>query len=294
MLWLISYNGHNHVIKRFQIELQGFSFTIVHRGNAMLEDANYLSHISQEVQLDPLLADYERTIRKLRMSTTIPSGEINKQNLPGRRTLYDNGKDQSIPDLFSEQDRNSSACHFASIDKDFSQAEAIEWEYSMEKEGLLCLCNTPVIFSTMQPHSSGPNSLQSKLHNNYVSDIASVLHSFSWCIANTSCLAPAQLFAQQPLSFRIAMVIEPLQVSRSILQENYKVANIYDNIDNALQALKNSNTKFVINAYFATVSVPSDNDATSSTASRHMYIKPHWIFINYLQQQSNLKVFVLH
>lgn len=43
MVWLMSYEGNNHAVKRLQFELLGFWFTIVNRPGGMLADANYFS-----------------------------------------------------------------------------------------------------------------------------------------------------------------------------------------------------------------------------------------------------------
>ena len=121
------------------MDLQGFAFTIVHRGNKMLEDANYLSRISQDIHIDPLLADYEKSIQKLRGNRSSPSGSINKQNLPGRRTKHDS-PDEIVPPRLYASKSLLSCINFACIEEDFTESKAMAWDFEMEKHGFLCLC----------------------------------------------------------------------------------------------------------------------------------------------------------
>ena len=43
LLWFMSYKGTNDPVRRLQLEMQGYFFTIAHRTRDMLEDANYMS-----------------------------------------------------------------------------------------------------------------------------------------------------------------------------------------------------------------------------------------------------------
>ena len=42
-----------------QLEMHGYDFTIVHRLERMLEDANYFLRVGEDGIVDPLLASYE-------------------------------------------------------------------------------------------------------------------------------------------------------------------------------------------------------------------------------------------
>ena len=79
------YKGSNHAIKRLQLELSGYFFTIVHRPGKMMEDANYLSRLNADSTIDPLLKDYITKAATLHKDSEPPSGEINKDNTPGRK-----------------------------------------------------------------------------------------------------------------------------------------------------------------------------------------------------------------
>ena len=169
------------------------------------------------------------------------------------------------------------------------------WDFEMEKHGFRCLCNTPVSFETMILQSSTSTNLPTNaLHNNHMIDMASVLESHTWCVANTFCMAPAQIINQHPLASRISLAIEPLQTSRSILKEHFYVSNVYDSIPNAITALKTSQEKFNINAYFATVIMPLASADSPKASTGHTDLKSHWTFINSLKQLCNLKMFIIH
>ena len=85
LLWLMSYKGTNAPVRRLQLEMQGYFFTITHRTRDMLEDANYMSYLADDITLDPLLKDYLSFARQMYVNHPPTEGEVNKDNMPGRR-----------------------------------------------------------------------------------------------------------------------------------------------------------------------------------------------------------------
>jgi hypothetical protein len=86
LMWLMDYKGHNHAVRRLQLEMLGYSFTIVNRTGAMLEDANYFSRLGEDIHVDPLLKDYLSIARQAYI-TNPPSAEpLGDQNMPGRKS----------------------------------------------------------------------------------------------------------------------------------------------------------------------------------------------------------------
>ena len=65
LLWLMSYKGHNHAVRRLQLEMLGYWFTIANRPGRMMEDANYFSRLRQDTHVDPLLNNYLSFARQL-------------------------------------------------------------------------------------------------------------------------------------------------------------------------------------------------------------------------------------
>jgi hypothetical protein len=85
LIWIMNYNGHNHAVKRLQLELIGYYFTICHRPGRMMEDANYLSRLNQDTSIDPLLKDYLSFARQVYSDNVPANGNLNHENMPGRR-----------------------------------------------------------------------------------------------------------------------------------------------------------------------------------------------------------------
>ena len=90
LMWLIKYDGNNHAVKRLQLELLGYSFTIVHRSNKMLEDANYFSRVDCDIDMDPLLHSYIKLSHKMRDEFPPDPNELSANNMPGRRKVKTN------------------------------------------------------------------------------------------------------------------------------------------------------------------------------------------------------------
>jgi hypothetical protein len=58
MCWLMNYKERNHAIKRLQLEMAGYWFTITHRSGTMLANADYFSRLGADIHIDPLLVDH--------------------------------------------------------------------------------------------------------------------------------------------------------------------------------------------------------------------------------------------
>ena len=63
--WLMNYDGTNHAVRRLQLEMTGYSFTVVHRAGRMLEDANFFSRLADNTHIDPLIKDYLSFARQI-------------------------------------------------------------------------------------------------------------------------------------------------------------------------------------------------------------------------------------
>eukprot|EP00957_Ditylum_brightwellii_P123401 9408940-Ditylum_brightwellii.AAC.1 len=58
------------------MELLNMFFTVVHRPGSMLEDANYLSRLGEDVHVDPLMKHYLEFARQIYTKNTHPRGEV--------------------------------------------------------------------------------------------------------------------------------------------------------------------------------------------------------------------------
>jgi hypothetical protein len=81
----MSYKGHNHAVKRLQLELLGYWFSIATRPGRMLEDANYFSRLGEDIHIDPLLKDYLGFARQSYVDGPPASHPLDDSNMPGRR-----------------------------------------------------------------------------------------------------------------------------------------------------------------------------------------------------------------
>jgi hypothetical protein len=85
LIWLMDNKGHNHAVRRLQLEMLGYAFTIVNRPGAMLEDANYFSRLGADIHVDPLLKDYLSIARQAYVENPPSAEPLGDQNMPGRR-----------------------------------------------------------------------------------------------------------------------------------------------------------------------------------------------------------------
>ena len=81
LLWIASHEGNNHIVKRMQLELTGYYYTITHRSGRMMADANYLSRLEEDTSIDPLLRDYLSFARQIYEKN---KPRKNKPNSPGQ------------------------------------------------------------------------------------------------------------------------------------------------------------------------------------------------------------------
>ena len=81
----MNYSGINPVILSLQMELTFWVFTIVHRNNNWVVDAEHWSRISENIHIDPLLAEYSSLAQTLYKNYAPPNDEISQDTLPGFR-----------------------------------------------------------------------------------------------------------------------------------------------------------------------------------------------------------------
>ena len=67
------------------MELMLWAFTLIHRSNHMVIDADYFSRLNTDLHIDPLLAQYDELAQIMYKRYTPPTGDINPETLPGFR-----------------------------------------------------------------------------------------------------------------------------------------------------------------------------------------------------------------
>eukprot|EP00957_Ditylum_brightwellii_P020735 1563213-Ditylum_brightwellii.AAC.1 len=144
--WIMSYKGNNHAVVRLQMELLNMFFTVVHRPGGMLEDVNYFSRLGEEVHINPLMKHYLEFARQMYNKNTPQTGEVNQDNLPGRRKKKQRVEHESLTSI------NLAQVHFPAGEK-----APIEHSVAIEIPRLTKGMNTPVVFLNvpqLQGHST--------------------------------------------------------------------------------------------------------------------------------------------
>lgn len=167
LLWIMSYDGHNHAVRRLQLEMLGYWFTVVNRPGRMLEDANYFSRIHENVDIDPLLGNYLTYARHLYSKNPPPDGEITCDNMPGRRQ-----KRKKTP--ASDDVLSGNLIQIKLTDEPL--AIHIQDEAHTHHQ---VLTNTPIDFVTNPALQA---TATTSYHNSYIATAAATLSTFTWCL----------------------------------------------------------------------------------------------------------------
>ena len=102
--WIMSYDDSNHVIRRIQMELVSWWFTLCHRPNRMMIDADYFSRLGIDLHIDPLLHQYITMAESQYKSNPPASIEetVPDCNLPNYRGKRQDTYLSHIPVLFTK------------------------------------------------------------------------------------------------------------------------------------------------------------------------------------------------
>ena len=108
MKWLLKYDGNNHAVRRLQLELNGYYYTVAHRPGWMLEDANFLLGLEEDTHFDPLIRDYLSFAWGVHSNNKPSNGDLSANNMPGRRTrsLKENGNKSASLAVIQYRDSN--------------------------------------------------------------------------------------------------------------------------------------------------------------------------------------------
>ena len=245
LLWITNYDGHNHAVKRLQLELHGYYFTVSHRPGRMMEDANYLSRLHQETSIDPLLRDYLSFARQAYSSNTPPtSDEIDDDNLPGRRKKAKH----TTTSTTDSADINS---NFAMLHMDHILYQEIEIPTGNPSHTALSIQNIPVSFSSDIPYEKQKNIKQS--YNQYCASTAVNLNSFSWCLVEPKFGHWLDACRNHSIPFICPIAIESSQACRNTLQMRHSVPYIFSTIQHAIDSIRTA-IRFHIQGFYSTFS----------------------------------------
>jgi hypothetical protein len=83
MKFVLSYKGGNPAILCLQMRLICWDMDVVHRADSELVDADYWSHLGDDIDFDPLFCDYLDYTAKLRKSHPAPMDlSMHAENMP--------------------------------------------------------------------------------------------------------------------------------------------------------------------------------------------------------------------
>jgi hypothetical protein len=269
LLWIMSYKGHNHAVKRLQLDLIGCYFTIWHRPGRMMEDANFLSCLNQDTSIDPLLHDYLSFSRQLYSENKPSDAELSYENMPGRR------KKRTIE--LSEQNAD---INFASLDFQSSSYHEIKIP-EVHNHHILTMQNVPIQYSDDQPMQF---KQPKQTYNHYCVASAAMLQFSSWCLVKPKFghwLTTAKLNA---IPFVCTLAIESNQSCRDALQHIHQVPFIKESIHQASSFISQKSFTYQIQGYHSVLDREAIIGPINATLAANIQL------INLLHQKCHLKL----
>lgn len=270
LLWIMSYKGHNHAVKRLQLELIGYYFTICHRPGRMMEDANYLSRLNEDTSIDPLLRDYLAFARQMYTQHKPADDDITTDNLPGRR------KKRST---VSSQD-DTSTINFANLELESMHYNEMSSQPSDEKYEILQLSNVPIQY-TESKLSRGSSKLS---YNHYCVSSAATLQFTSWVLNEPKFGHWLNTARSNAIPFLCPLAIESDQSCRDMLQHIHKVPLIKSNINQALSVINDNSFTYQIQGYHSTFNRETIIGQLTNTLHSNIQL------INLLHQKCQMKI----
>jgi hypothetical protein len=269
LLWIMNYKGHNHAVKRLQLELIGYYFTICHRPGRMMEDANFLSRLNQDTSIDPLLQDYLSFSRQIYSENKPSSEELSYDNMPGRR------KKRTF-----EPSQHQSDINFASLDFQHSSYHEIQMP-NIDNNHVLTLQNVPIQYSDIQPKEASSSKTS---YNHYCVSSAAALQFSTWCFIEPKFGHWLNIAKSNAIPFICTLAIESNQSCRDTLQHIHKVPFIKSNIHEAVQFISQKSFTYQIQGYHSIF------DRETIVKSINNSLAANLQLINLLHQKCQLKL----
>ena len=262
----MSYKGTNAPVRRLQLEMQGFFFTIAHRTRDMLEDANYMSYLADDITLNPLMSDYVSYSRQLCIDHPPGKGDITKDNMPGRRK-------KRLNEEISEEEEANVDINFANLilNEDDPINGCPQRNIINEFE------NVPVVF-----HSRIDEKIVKAHKYSYLIESAHRISTFTWCLYNPQFGHFQHTVRETSINYEIAMVAESDQFCCNIQQHYWNVPIIHHTIGDLINSLTLSIQQPRIQCYYGIVT-----DVSSGHINRQITL------LDLLKTGSSLKMFIL-
>jgi hypothetical protein len=213
LIWLMSYKGRNHAVKRLQLELLRYWFSIANRPGGMLEDANYFSRLGEDIHIDPLLKEYLGFARKSYVESPPSSDPLNDQNMPGRRARSTNLRENDV----------------AEAQADFAR---VEWEGNDEidltppsNKHSRSYSNVPIDI-----YNTGVVQAKSDMNFSYITETALRLSKFNWCMNQPGHGHFIEASQRMALQFEPIIVCDTDQSCRNTMQSRFSAPFIFDDL----------------------------------------------------------------
>ena len=277
MLWIMTYNGSNHAIKRLQLELSGYFFTIVHRPGRMMEDANYLSRLNANSTINPLLKDYINQSSSLLKESTPPEGEITKDNTPGRKKKKQRTSSAEITD-------DKVQINYANIIWDNDTIP----EFNYEQSTSTFLINQGIQNTPISHKISASKYKKSTAYNHECLQTAIALKHHSWCLINPKFGHWIDLTHTKSIPYQCVVAIERSQECRDTLQHHHHIQIIHPTIASFVSDIQQNKTSITIQG----LHICLDEEDTKSP-SLQSNLKQLLDLINILQSRSGLSTIAI-
>jgi hypothetical protein len=217
--WIMSYEGTNAPVMRLQMELMSWWFTVTHRPNRMLMDADFFSCLKKSLQFDPLLIQYMEVAHSIytRNKPDADSPDVSPKNMPnykGKRSSTSSSTSSPSVNLLTHQDPIN-----------------------------LSVTNVPIMFAT---DDSMPST---SLHHTASASTAFSLLHFNWAIYGFGSGHFHSTCLDRGIPFRINIAADPTYQGRNFLKSFCKVRIIVDSAINLLKKIR-TNTIDNIHGYY--------------------------------------------
>ena len=199
--FILSYDGNNPIILCLQMRLTCWDVTIVHWNDSYLTDADYWSHLGEDICFDPNFKEYLQHIQSFQVTNLAPTDlPMFPQNMP-----YYRGPKIAPWDETPPSDTDSAYCqHLLSM-------------ILATKIGDGChLSNIPIKFgeynlvTPIDAHVS---------HNNNVPSLASQILHFSWAVYSFGGRHFVSMINSQNIPFRVSLACDQYESGHALLRE---------------------------------------------------------------------------
>ena len=269
LIWLMSYKGHNHAVKRLQLELLGYWFSIANIPGRMLEDANYFSRLGEDIHIDPLLKEYLGFARQSYVESPPASDPLNDQNMPGRRSKRST--------KLNELDDSETQVNFARVEWETSDEIDLtppSNQYSRRYSNVpIDICNTGLV------------QAKSDMNFSYITETATRLSKFNWCLNQPGHGHFIEASQRMALQFEPTIVCDTDQSCRNTMQSRFSAPFIFDNLSK-MDHFCSRNKLPSIQGYYAHCAMPP------TTTEGILDLKQQESIINSLKKRASLEMII--